>query len=100
MIARSFRDELAASIDHTLLDQARKNELIIAYVRAITLVLVAAGGWMATVSPPASLPGGYPARIPFVASVWAVVAIGIAVALRRVAYRPSFRHVLPAIDGL
>jgi adenylate cyclase len=94
-----IRDDLRASIEGTLLDQARRNELIIAYVRAVSISLVAVGDWLAHVSPPA-LVGRYPVRIPLFTTVWGVFAIALAVVLRRGFYRPSLRTILPAVDGL
>lgn len=90
-----FREELAESIEHTLLEQARRNELLIGLVRAVTLLLVLAGDWRNHLRDPAV----YPMRIPLVATAWFFFAVVLVVVLRRW-YRPALRHVLPVVDGL
>ena len=90
-----FRAELADSIEHTLQEEARHNEQLIALVRATTLLLVSTGDWRNHLLDPA----GYSVRIPAVATGWFVLSVGILVTLRRW-YRPVLRTLLPVVDGL
>jgi adenylate cyclase len=93
--AGRFRAELAESIERTLQEQARRNEMLIALVRAVTLLLVLTGDWRNHFLDPVV----YPMRIPIVATAWFAFAVLLILVLRRW-YRPALRHMLPVIDGL
>jgi class 3 adenylate cyclase len=93
--ASRFRDELAESIEHTLLEEARHNELLIAFVRASTLLLVTVGDWRNHLLDPA----GYSIRIPVVATSWFALSLALLWMLRRY-YHRALRHLLPILDGL
>lgn len=95
------QEEIAASVEGTLLQEARRNELTVAYVRATTLALVSLLDWFAYAYPRVAVQlGEHSVSIPLLSSGWALVAVAIAVALRLGHYRPSLRIVLPALDGV
>ncbi|MBW2524933.1 MAG: adenylate/guanylate cyclase domain-containing protein [Deltaproteobacteria bacterium] len=95
------REEIAASVERTLLEEARRNELTVAYVRAVTLLLVMLLDVFAYHYPMVAV--GLPEHsitIPLLSGGWFVVSLGIAIALRRGRYRPELRIALPLMDGL
>jgi class 3 adenylate cyclase len=95
------REEIAAAVERTLLEEARRNELTVAYVRAVTLFLVMLLDVFAYHYPmiAVQLPE-HSITIPLLSGGWFAVALGIAVALRRGRYRPELRIALPLTDGL
>ena len=100
MRTHASQADLAASIDRTLIREAWRNELTLAYLRAVTAVAftglyLVAHFWPATASF---------TRDPFAASLftaaWSAVTIGLVAALRRGWYTPWLRQVVPAADAL
>jgi class 3 adenylate cyclase len=95
------REEIARSVERTLLEEARRNELTVAYVRAATLLLVNLLDWFAYNLPRLAVQlERHSLSVPLLSGVWFLVALGIAIALRRGHYRPAMRIALPLMDGL
>ena len=91
--------ELAISIDHALLEEARTGELALAYLRLVAVaayLLVAA--WMSA-SPESGGLSGAPVGEALLGVVWAGGAVALTLALRRGWYRLWLRHVVPAADA-
>jgi signal transduction histidine kinase len=97
--ARTSLEKLAATIETTLLDEARRAELRLAYLRAaaagafltVILILVVASG-VTSASRPSS------GAIAAVLS-WALFSATVLVALRRGWYRAWLRRGIPAADS-
>jgi class 3 adenylate cyclase len=95
------REEIAASVERTLLEEARRNELTVAYVRVATLLLVNLLDWFAYRFPRLALQlDAHTLTVPLLSGAWFLVALAIAIALRRGHYRPALRIMLPLVDGL
>src|ERR1700759_536872 len=94
-----FRDELAESIEKTLVEQARKNEITIGWGRAVTPPLGATGAWRGYFIPPA-IATSFPISIPLISTSYALVAWSLLLVLRRGFYRSILRTVVPTVDGL
>lgn len=95
------REEIAASVERTLLEEARRNELTVAHVRVVTLLLVNLLDWVAYRFPRAALQlDHHTLSVPILSGTWFLVALGIALALRRGHYRPALRLALPLMDGV
>ena len=91
---------LADSIDRELLEQARRGELTLAYLR-----LIAVGGYLIvalwTFFSPQSLGSlTLAAGDLLLASMWATGAAALTFGLRRGWYRLWLRHIVPAADAL
>lgn len=97
--AGRWSQEIQTSIEHTLLEQTRRNELTLAGLRVLTLGLIAAGDWFARMSPPPEITE-YPLSTPVITTIWAVFAAAVAAALARGYYRPVVSRLLPAADCL
>jgi adenylate cyclase len=93
----ALRVELAASIDHTLQQQARLNELAIARIRVGT-VAAACGIEVWLLSGPSAL-GAVAWRLAGCTFVYLAVAVGVWAALRRGAWSPWLGLVLPLVDA-
>lgn len=92
--------DLADSIERTLLDQARRNELVIAYVRVVAVALAALLDYGFTLYPRESVGlASFSKMNPLLASVWLVVAIAVAAALRRGWYGRRLPALLPLMDA-
>jgi class 3 adenylate cyclase len=100
MQKNTYRIEVEAAIDQVLLEQARQNELKLAYARACVLVLSAVLDLVCYFHP--SLLGLESAPIlnSIFSGSWSVVAVALVLALRRGWYRPWMRTVLPVMDGV
>jgi len=97
--ARSSLEKLGATIETTLVDEARRAELKLAYLRAavagaflIFVVLRTIGSRFASAPPPSS--GAIAAVL-----VWAVFAGSILLALRKGWYRSWLRRGIPIADA-
>lgn len=98
--ARNSAESLAAAVDASLLHEARRAELHLAYLRAAAaaVFLVVLLGLALT-----NRITGAPARgWPTIAAVtaWAIASGGLLLALRRGSYRISLRRALPIFDAL
>lgn len=93
-------EELLESIRRTLLEEARRNELRIAYVRVIALALVTALDWYQYFHPASLGRTELPVSISAVAGNFFLASTALLVALRRGWYRPWLRFAAPAIDGV
>jgi signal transduction histidine kinase len=92
--------QLAASIDHTLLEEARTGELRLAWLRAaVALASVIVSAWTLTRTDAVRA-----LTHPFAGTVlrilWTLGALALLLALRRGWYRRWLRYVAPAVDGL
>lgn len=97
----STSEEITESVDRTLLNEARKNELTVAYVRVVTLLMVTFVDWVAFGFPQIGLPVEYQSvSIPLLSSIWFLVAFGIVLVLRRGRFLPAMRFWLPPMDGI
>jgi signal transduction histidine kinase len=97
--ARTSLEKLAATIETTLLDEARRTELKLAYLRAaaagslLTFVVLMVFGSGIT-SPPRPSNGAIAAVL-----IWAVFSATILIALRREWYRGWLRRGIPIADA-
>jgi class 3 adenylate cyclase len=95
------REEIAASVERTLLQEARRNELTVAYVRAGTLLLVTLLDWFAYRFPRLALQLDEPTvSVPLLSGGWFLAALAIMLALRGGHYRPALRIALPLVDAI
>jgi signal transduction histidine kinase len=97
--ARTSLEKLGATIETTLLDEARRAELKLAYLRAavagaflIFVVLTVAGSGITPVARPSN---GVVAGV----LSWAIFALAILIALRRGWYRAWLRRGVPIADA-
>jgi class 3 adenylate cyclase len=98
-VALDARAALAASIERAVLDQARRNELIAAYVRVAALWLGASMSWLASVVRP-DIPFAQHGRVAIFATTYFVYSAALVVLLRRGWYRPFLRAAIPFLDAL
>jgi class 3 adenylate cyclase len=91
---RTAEEQIAESIDSTLLEQARRNELRIGYVRTVTLVLTSAVNLAAHLEPDERAPIRN-----FVLTAAFATASAIALVVLRRRYRPWLRFVMPFADA-
>ena len=92
--------ELGPSVELSVRDQAIRNELWLAYVRAAALAavaLVVVAGWL---RPPLLGAATIPGLVVWIVVVGAVAAVTLLYALRRGWYHQRVRHVVPAVDAL
>jgi signal transduction histidine kinase len=87
--------ELAASIDHALLEEARSGELTLAYLRLLAVGAYLAVALWAFVAPERAAAWPYA----LLGLAWSGGAVALVVALRRGWYRLWLRHVVPAADA-
>ncbi|MBI5277524.1 MAG: adenylate/guanylate cyclase domain-containing protein [Burkholderiales bacterium] len=98
--AALFQRELAASVEATLVQQARRNEVTVARVRAIALGFVTVLDVVLWTQPPGfTLPYAFSGLNPLLAAAWLAAALALAAALSRGWYRPWLRAALPLVDG-
>jgi class 3 adenylate cyclase len=99
MAGHDLLDNMRASIERTLLDQGRRNELIIAYVRAASLLVFTAMSWIGSLEAREwfELPS---IPLPLLPTGWLAVSIALALLLRRGWYHPSLRFLIPLADAL
>jgi len=98
MATEQNRKDFAASIEATLLEQARRNELVIAHLRALCLVVffvVDLSTWLA----PGKLGFAASLRLPLMSGVAGVVAVYLVLRLRRGWYQPWLRLAMPLLDA-
>ncbi len=94
-------EDLGASVQRTLLEEARRNELTVAYVRGATLLMVSILDWFAYLFPKTGVHlEQHSVTIPFLSSGWLLLSVVIAAALARGRYRPGMRYWLPLMDGV
>lgn len=86
-------DEIAESIERTLLEQARRNELRIGYVRTVTLLLTSSVGLAAHFDPSERTP-----ITNFLISAAFAVGSLCLIFVLRAGYRPSYRLFFPFAD--
>jgi class 3 adenylate cyclase len=90
----SAEEQIAESIDSTLLEQARKNELRIAYVRTSTLALTSAVNLAAHLDPAERAP------VTNFAVTAALLALSLLlIRILRRTYRPWLRFLMPFADA-
>jgi signal transduction histidine kinase len=92
--------ELADSIDRELLEQARKGELTLGYLRLLAVAGYVVVAIQAIVSPGSAASPAVPIGEALLGGVWAAGAIALVLALRRGWYRLWLRHIVPAADAL
>jgi class 3 adenylate cyclase len=96
----SAKTELLQSIELTLRDEARRNELRIAFVRLGVTGFTFAVDVLAWLSPGGLFAGReLPAINALVAGGLFVITLLVAVGLQRGWYRPSLRFIMPAFDA-
>jgi signal transduction histidine kinase len=91
--------ELADSIDRELIDQARKGELTLGYLRLLAVAGYVVVAIWTMVSPESVGSPPFPLGDALLGAVWAAGAIALVLALRRGWYRLWLRHVVPAADA-
>src|SRR5918997_1067808 len=91
--------EMATSIDHALLEEARSGELTLAYLRVLAVGAYVGVAMWTFVNPESMGLAGYPAREALLALVWGGGTVALALALRGGWYRLWLRHVVPAADA-
>jgi len=98
---REIERELASSVERTLREQARRNELTVAYVRVVALALAAALDTAYYLDPVGTLGLDYVSPAPaLLAGGWTVVAAAIALTLYRGLYHEMVADALPALDAI
>lgn len=93
-------DEIARSIERTLREEARKNELSIGYVRSFALLLATVVNLAAYIDPPELDVEPVPASNFVLTGLCTLAAVWLLAALRRGLYRDWFRLALPFADAL
>lgn len=93
--------DLAHAIEATLRAAARRNELMIGWVRVIALALTSILNYAAHLNPQEAvgLPS-YPVQNAWVAAAWGMAAFALAVALQRGWYHDLLRLLVPLLDGV
>jgi signal transduction histidine kinase len=91
--------ELADSIDHTLLEEARTGELTLSYLRLLVVAAYVVVAIWTFISPGSPQAFGYPMGHVLLGVVWGAGAVALAVTLRRGWYRLWLRHIIPAADA-
>jgi hypothetical protein len=92
--------ELADSIDRELLEQARKGELTLAYLRLLAVAGYVVVALWTVVNPESVGSPTFPLGDALLGIVWAAGASALALALRRGWYRLWLRHIVPAADAV
>ena len=98
--AHGSQADLAASIDQTLLREAWRNELTLAYLRAVTAVAFTGLYLVAHFWPTTASFASDPLAASLFTGFWSLATIGLVLALRRGWYEPWLRQVVPAADAL
>jgi adenylate cyclase len=99
-VSSVLRDEIAESVERTLLEEARRNELTVGYVRAATLLATNGLDWFAYRFPQLAVQRDHHSlTVPLLSGLWLLVALAVAAALRRGRYHPAMRLWLPLLDG-
>jgi class 3 adenylate cyclase len=94
-------DEIGASIDRTLLEAARRNEMRVAWVRVVALVGTAALNVVAHLHPQEAFGvDRYSLANGLAAATWAAAALMLALLLHHGWYRAWLRLAMPAADGV
>lgn len=93
--------ELAAAIDRKLLDGARRNELIIAYVRALSIGPFVPIHWVGYCLPERIWGSSHrPLGAAILVTVAFFLAVGLMIGLRRGWYHTALRLAMPVYDAL
>lgn len=91
---------LADSIDRELLEQARRGELTLAYLRLIAIAGYLVVALWTLVRPESLESPAFAIGDLLLGAVWASAAVTLTIALRRGWYRLWLRHIVPAADAL
>ena len=98
--ATDSEEAIRASVEDTLREEARHNELLLAYLRCGLVAIVVLGA-LAAYLRPEWLPGGIPWLAAATAlAVWTAASILLTLALRRGWYRLWVRRAAPLTDGV
>lgn len=101
MPAQTYRHEVEAAIDQVLLNEARRNELKLAYVRAVIVTISAALDGLIYCFPQQTMGvASMPIANVLISGGWGVVAVALAAALRAGWYRLWMRMAVPLLDGV
>ncbi len=93
--------DLADSIERTLVDEARRNELTIAYVRAVAVALAGLLNFGFSAYPRESVGmEQFSTLNALLSSVWLLVSTALAAILYRGWYRPRLPVLLPFMDAI
>lgn len=90
--------EITRFVDLTVLGEARRNELTVAWVRFCALCAIAAQHWLSVLAPGPNDPA-WPLSLPLVCTAWALAALALAIAMRHGFYRDALRVVIPVSDA-
>jgi class 3 adenylate cyclase len=96
----SMRREVAASVEQTLCEEARQNELKLCYVRIVGLFFTSVLDLAAHVHPEMMGLPDFSSTNALHTALWCVGFLGLTLLLRRGWYHPRMRVVLPLVDGL
>ena len=96
----STQADLSASIDKTLVREAWRNELTLAYLRVVTAVAFTALYLVAHFWPATANFASDPLAAGLFTGLWTIASIALLIALRRNWYKPWLRQALPAADAL
>lgn len=100
-LSTNFQSEIKASVEKTLLVEAKKNELIITKVRAMVLILVALLDYFYYVQPRGiDQPFAFNISNFYLAVIWLCISTAVYVALRTDWYREWLHIFLPLMDGI
>ena len=92
-------EAIRTSVEETLHVEARRNELLLSFIRCGLVALVVAAA-IAAYLRPEWLPGGIPWGLAAAAlTLWAAAAAALTLALHRGWYRAWIRRVVPLADG-
>lgn len=91
--------EIGASVERTLLQEARRNELKLAYVRVVALALTTVLNSIAHMYPAMIKLLHYSLANALVSAFWFLVSVLLVIVLHRGWYRPWLRTGAPFLDG-
>ncbi|HUF12345.1 MAG TPA: HAMP domain-containing sensor histidine kinase [Longimicrobiales bacterium] len=91
---------LEASVEASVREQARKNELALAYVRAVSVAALALVALVGRARPDLIGVTAVSARVVWIVTLWTFGATAFLVALRRGWYHARLRQLVPAADAL
>lgn len=95
------QDDLTASVERVLLQHARRNELIIAYVRAVALANAACLDYLFHLYPQVTIgQNQFPIENAQIAGIWTLFAFAALWVLRGGWYHASLRWIMPLLDGI
>ncbi len=100
MSAKETLDEISDSLERTLFDAARGNELKIAYVRVLALFAVSGLGWLARYAPVEAIAvRATRSQLQF-ETAWCGWAVMLVLLLRGGIYERAFQFLVPLIDAI